>query len=88
MNAVSLATITDTEPLWKRLMKLVDSGKPTSFPDPNVNAKQVRILLKTADTCLNHQSLLEQQKIPRCKTTRENYYLVHDMEGHAKKCNS
>ena len=34
------------------------------------------VLLKTTDTCLNHQSLLGQQKILRCKTTRENCFLV------------
>ena len=52
-------------PIWKKWMKLVDLGEPTSFLDhvrlgSNVNANQMKQLLNNLRRCLNHVFLREQ----------------------------
>ena len=59
MNAVSLATITDTEPLWRRLMKHVDSRKPTSFADHVYLGCTQRECKTSEDIVENYRHLFE-----------------------------
>ena len=83
-------------PMWKKLMKNVDIGEPTSFVDHvflgctqhecKSNEKIIeQLFLKKS---LNHVFLLEQLKNyhggkkPHAKTVAWSY----DMEGHARKC--
>ena len=54
-------------PLWKKLIKLVDLGEPTSFLDHVywvliVNANGTKLLLTSTEKCSNREFLLEQLK--------------------------
>ena len=79
-------------PMWKKLMKLVDLGQPTSFLGHiyllNVNANRTQPLLTNTEKMFESRISAGEIKKkfqggrPRAKTVAWSY----NVDGHAKKC--
>ena len=79
--------------MWKKWMKLVDLGQPTSFLDhvylgcAQRECKSNESIVDEDRKCSNHESLPEQQKSYLAGTSHANKIAwSYNKEGHAKKC--